>query len=196
MGPVKIYVAAVEALTKNETQDETQFPTKIVGNLVENLVWVPIISSYKFFYSQSCIWSPIMLQLAVIALNRPDFMDNSIISGGSPEASKRNLNFQSATWHHLKHLQIKDFFSRSIIICKLNPNHYHVIATAVAAAEDLVLGFTFSCCHKLYKPLLNGCVMTYWLPATSRQAFVCSCPLHSRQWRLLQTSKPIDTISA
>jgi len=46
---VKIYVAAVEALTKNETQDETQFPTKIVGNLVENLVWVPIISSYKFF---------------------------------------------------------------------------------------------------------------------------------------------------
>jgi hypothetical protein len=49
VGPVKIYVAAVEALTKNETQDETQFPTKIVGNLVENLVWVPIISSYKFF---------------------------------------------------------------------------------------------------------------------------------------------------
>ncbi len=30
------------------------------------------------------------------------------------------------------------------------------------------------------------------LPATSRQAFVCRCPLHSRQWRLLQTSKPID----
>jgi hypothetical protein len=60
-------------------------------------------------------------------------------SGGRPEASKRNLNFQSATWHHLKHLQIKDFFSQSIIICKLNPNHYHVIATVVAAAEDLVL---------------------------------------------------------
>jgi len=31
-------------------------------------------------------------------------------SGGRPEASKRNLNFQSATWHHLKHLQSKDFF--------------------------------------------------------------------------------------
>jgi len=114
------------------------------------------------------------------------------ISGGRPEASKRNLNFQTATWHHLKHLQIKDFFSQSIIICKFDPNCYHVIARVVAAAEDLVLGFSFSCCHKLYKPLLNGCVMTYWLPATSRQAFVCFCPLHSRQWRLVQTSKPID----
>jgi len=31
-----------------------------------------------------------------------------------------------------------------------------------------------------------------WLPATSRQAFGCPCPLHSRQWRVLQTSKPID----
>jgi len=34
----------------------------------------------------------------------------------------------------------------------------------VAAAEDLVLGFSFSCCHKLHKPLLNGCVMTYMHP--------------------------------
>jgi hypothetical protein len=49
-----------------------------------------------------------------------------LISGGRPEASKRNLNFQSATWHHLKHLQIKDFFSQSIIICKLDPYGYQV----------------------------------------------------------------------
>jgi hypothetical protein len=35
------------------------------------------------------------------------------------------------------------------------------MATAVVAVEDLVLSFNFSCCHKLYKPLLNGCVMTY-----------------------------------
>jgi hypothetical protein len=38
-----------------------------------------------------------------------------IFSGGRPEASKRNVNFQGATWHHLKHLQSKDIF-QSIII--------------------------------------------------------------------------------
>jgi hypothetical protein len=32
-GAVKIYVATVEALRKNERQDETQFPTKIDGFL-------------------------------------------------------------------------------------------------------------------------------------------------------------------
>jgi hypothetical protein len=31
VGAVKIYVAAVKALEKNETQDETQFTTKIGG---------------------------------------------------------------------------------------------------------------------------------------------------------------------
>ncbi len=31
VGAVKIYVAAVEALTKKERQDETQFTTKIGG---------------------------------------------------------------------------------------------------------------------------------------------------------------------
>ncbi len=86
-----------------------------------------------------------------------------LISGGRPEGSKLNLNFQGVTWHHLRHLQSKDFF-QSIIICKLDRNRYHVIATAVAAAEDLVLGFSFSWCHKLYKPLLNGCVTTYMYP--------------------------------
>jgi hypothetical protein len=29
------------------------------------------------------------------------------LSGGRPEGSKLNLNFQSATWHHLKHFQRK-----------------------------------------------------------------------------------------
>jgi hypothetical protein len=67
-------------------------------------------------------------------------------------------------WHHLKHFKSKDFFSQSIIICKLDRNRYHVIATAVVATEDLVLGFSFSCCQKLYKPLLNGYVMTYMYP--------------------------------
>ncbi len=86
------------------------------------------------------------------------------ISGGRLEGSKRNLNFQGAKWHHLKHLPSKDFFSQSIIICKVDRNRYHVIATEVAAAEDLVLGFSFSCCHNLYKPLLNGCVTTYMYP--------------------------------
>jgi hypothetical protein len=31
VGAVKIYVTAVQALRKNETQDETQFTTKIGG---------------------------------------------------------------------------------------------------------------------------------------------------------------------
>jgi hypothetical protein len=32
---------------------------------------------------------------------------NRLSSGGRPEGSKRNLNFQTATWHHLKHFQRK-----------------------------------------------------------------------------------------
>jgi len=40
-----------------------------------------------------------------------------IVSGGRPEASKRNLNFQSATWHHLKHLQSKDILNCSCCHC-------------------------------------------------------------------------------
>jgi hypothetical protein len=38
---VKIYVAAVKALSKKETQDETQFTTKFGG---KELVWVPVTS--------------------------------------------------------------------------------------------------------------------------------------------------------
>jgi hypothetical protein len=34
-------------------------------------------------------------------------MERDLISGGRPEGSKRNLNFQSARWHHLKHFQRK-----------------------------------------------------------------------------------------
>jgi hypothetical protein len=33
-----------------------------------------------------------------------------IFSGGRPEASKRNLNFQGGTWYQFEHLQSKDFF--------------------------------------------------------------------------------------
>jgi len=53
---------------------------------------------------------------------------------------------------------------RFFFTVELDRNCYHVIAMVVAAAEDLVLGFSFSCCHKLHKPLLNGCVMTYMYP--------------------------------
>jgi hypothetical protein len=74
------------------------------------------------------------------------FVDTLFFSGGRLEGSKRNLNFQGATWHHLKHLPSKDFFSKSIIICKLDRNRYHFIATAVAATEDLILGFRLSSC--------------------------------------------------
>ncbi len=35
---------------------------------------------------------------------------------------------------------------------------------AVVTTKDLVLGFSFSCCHKLHKPMLNGHIMTYMYP--------------------------------
>jgi len=48
VGAVRIYVAAVEALTKTkERQDETQFKTR--PKLVEKLVWVPVTSFRKVF---------------------------------------------------------------------------------------------------------------------------------------------------
>jgi hypothetical protein len=42
---VKIYVAALEALRKNERQDETQFTTKIGGKTI----WTPVILFCKIF---------------------------------------------------------------------------------------------------------------------------------------------------
>jgi hypothetical protein len=42
-------------------------------------------------------------------LARPQ-CDTTLVSEGRPEGSKRNLKFQSATWHHFKHFQSKDFF--------------------------------------------------------------------------------------
>jgi hypothetical protein len=44
---VKIYVAAAEALRKEDRQDETQFTTKIGGKT--SLVWVPVILFCKIF---------------------------------------------------------------------------------------------------------------------------------------------------
>jgi len=40
VGTVKIYVAAVQALRKKETQDETQFTTKIGGKTSSGLSYV------------------------------------------------------------------------------------------------------------------------------------------------------------
>jgi hypothetical protein len=51
-----------------------------------------------------------LMNLAEIFLDYPsyqDFFPNFLVSGGRPEGSKLNLNFQSATWHHLKHFQRK-----------------------------------------------------------------------------------------
>jgi hypothetical protein len=42
VGPVKIYVAAVEALKKKERQDETQFTTKIDENVNQILACEPL----------------------------------------------------------------------------------------------------------------------------------------------------------
>jgi hypothetical protein len=58
-------------------------------------------------------------------------------------------------------LKIKIFEGSSIIICKFDRNHYHVIVTTLVTIEDLVLRFNFSFCHKLHKPLLSGCITTY-----------------------------------
>jgi hypothetical protein len=46
VGAVKIYVAAVQALRKKETQDETQFTTKIGGKISLGSSY---ISFCKFF---------------------------------------------------------------------------------------------------------------------------------------------------
>ncbi len=43
---MKIYVGAVEVLTKKERQDETQF---YAPNLVEKLVWAPATPYCKIF---------------------------------------------------------------------------------------------------------------------------------------------------
>jgi hypothetical protein len=49
LGRVKIYVAAVEALRKNERQDETQFTTKIDGFLHFIPCWMLIYFLQVFF---------------------------------------------------------------------------------------------------------------------------------------------------
>jgi len=69
---VKIYVAAEEALRKNDRQDETQ---NLPPKLVEKLVWVSVISlckisipSYRFDETQSLppklveklVWVPVI----------------------------------------------------------------------------------------------------------------------------------------
>jgi len=46
--------------------------------------------------------------LFVISRPVPSFIGRDLtisvfVSGGRPRGSKRKLNFQSATWHHLKH---------------------------------------------------------------------------------------------
>ncbi len=48
VGPVKIYVAAVEALKKKERQDETQFTTKIDGILSSNILY-PYLMKFHYF---------------------------------------------------------------------------------------------------------------------------------------------------
>ncbi len=55
-GALKIYVAAMEALRKQERQMKLSWPPK----LVEKLVWVPEILLCKNFHSQLHVWCPIM----------------------------------------------------------------------------------------------------------------------------------------
>jgi len=74
VGAVKIYVAAKQALRKKETQDKTQFSTKIGG---KKLVWLPVISFCMIFIPSYAFDA--MPRLAVLALESPDFTDNSNI---------------------------------------------------------------------------------------------------------------------
>jgi hypothetical protein len=102
------------------------------------------------------------------------------LSGGRIEDSKSNLKFQSATWHYFKQLQSKDIFFHyclSFTTLELFCHNY------MDRKNNPIVVHIFSCCHKLHKKI------DYQL----HQALMCPYPLHStRQWRLLQTSKPID----
>jgi hypothetical protein len=53
----------------------------------------------------------LLLQILVLGMTTKNLFPTeflqTFVSGGRPEGSKRNLNFQSATWHHLKHFQRK-----------------------------------------------------------------------------------------
>jgi hypothetical protein len=56
LGAVKIYVAAVEVLRKNERQDETQFTTKIDGFLSFIPCWMLVYFFASFFWMSPCVW--------------------------------------------------------------------------------------------------------------------------------------------
>jgi hypothetical protein len=56
LGAVKIYVAAVEALRKNERQDETQFTTKIDGFLSFIPRWMLMYFFAGLCWISRCVW--------------------------------------------------------------------------------------------------------------------------------------------
>jgi hypothetical protein len=70
---VKLYVAAVEAPRKKETQDETQFTTKIDGFWSFIPPWMLIYFFAGFFFSLT-LW---MTKLRVVVLCFAYFTDNS-----------------------------------------------------------------------------------------------------------------------
>jgi hypothetical protein len=71
---VKIYVAAVEALRKNERQDETQFTTKIGGILS----LIALLNANVLFRRFSLNFTLCMTKLRVLVLCFSYFTDNSI----------------------------------------------------------------------------------------------------------------------
>jgi hypothetical protein len=78
LGAVKIYVAAVEALTKKERQGETQFTTKIDGFLsfIPPLNANNVLFCMFFFNVTLCV-----TKLRVLVLCFSYFTDNSIKIG-------------------------------------------------------------------------------------------------------------------
>ncbi len=74
IGAVKIYVAEMEVLRKNERHSEIQFTTKIVRKISLGCRYFILWN----FHSQLHIWCPIMPKLTVLALKSWDFTANSI----------------------------------------------------------------------------------------------------------------------
>jgi 5-carboxymethyl-2-hydroxymuconate isomerase len=78
------------------------------------LLQIDVVLFDYIMFSKACIrgrnrnasaWSMVLM------VSLQAYLFCFLVSGGRPEGSKHNLKFQSAMWHHFKHLQSKIFFS-------------------------------------------------------------------------------------
>jgi len=106
LGPVKIYVAAVEALMKKERQDETQFTTKMDGFLS----FIRPLNAYvlfcRFFLISPCVWPNsgfwccVFLTLHITLMRETFFNSSSANHYGWPITSSQFHLFLSS-WRAL-----------------------------------------------------------------------------------------------